>query len=162
MAAGSLCDFCEILACWSWVWWGVLLELAETKNNFQPVMQKARVVEPKTQHRFVDSHESSVGELVWWAWLQPFARCIDLKCCKFSTWRWWLPQKNCQYVCVYVGKHVCDIAITAIFVAVGMPIELYGNYRNYTFSMCYKTFIDMVGIIRRLGFQWSLNFYDSM
>ena len=49
----------------------------------QPVMQKARVVEAKTQRRFVDSHESSVGELVWWAWLQPFARCIDLKCCKF-------------------------------------------------------------------------------
>ena len=45
----------------------------------QPVMQKARVVEPKTEHRFVNSHESSVGELVWWAWLQPFARCIDLQ-----------------------------------------------------------------------------------
>ena len=44
----------------------------------QPVMQKARVVEPKTQCRFVVSHESSVGELVWWAWLQPFVRCIDL------------------------------------------------------------------------------------
>ena len=42
----------------------------------QPVMQEARVIEPKTQHRFVNSHESSVGELVWWAWLQPFARCI--------------------------------------------------------------------------------------
>ena len=49
----------------------------------QPVMQKARVVEPKTQRKFVDSHESSVRELVWWAWLQPFAKCIDLKCCKF-------------------------------------------------------------------------------
>ena len=27
----------------------------------QPVMQKVRVVEPKTQCRFFDSHESSVG-----------------------------------------------------------------------------------------------------
>ena len=31
----------------------------------QPVMQKARVVKPKTQCSFVDSHESIVGELVW-------------------------------------------------------------------------------------------------
>ena len=30
----------------------------------QLVMQKARVVEPKIERRFVDSHESSVGELV--------------------------------------------------------------------------------------------------
>ena len=51
--------------------------------TIQPVMQKARVVEPKTQHSFVESHESSVGELVWWACFQPFARFIDLKCCKF-------------------------------------------------------------------------------
>ena len=29
----SLCEFCEILACWRWVWWGVLSKLAETKNN---------------------------------------------------------------------------------------------------------------------------------
>ena len=29
----------------------------------------------------------------------------------------------------------CDVAIIAIFVAVGMPIELYGNYQNYTFPM---------------------------
>ena len=27
----------------------------------QPVMQKERVIEPKTQHSFVDSHESCVG-----------------------------------------------------------------------------------------------------
>ena len=33
MAASGLCDFCEILACWRWVWWGVLLEFVETKNN---------------------------------------------------------------------------------------------------------------------------------
>ena len=33
MMAGCLCDFCEILACWRWVWWDVLLELAETKSN---------------------------------------------------------------------------------------------------------------------------------
>ena len=43
----------------------------------QPVMQKARVVETKTQHSFVDSHENIVGELVWWAWPQQFDRCID-------------------------------------------------------------------------------------
>ena len=30
----------------------------------QPVIQKARMVEAKTQCRFVDSHESSVGKLV--------------------------------------------------------------------------------------------------
>ena len=57
----------------------------------QPVMQKARVVQPKIQHSFVESHESSVEESVWWAWLQPFARCIDLKCCKFLAQIWWLP-----------------------------------------------------------------------
>ena len=36
---------------------------------------------------------------------------------------------------MYVGKHVCDVAIIAIFVTVGMPIELYGNYQSYTFPM---------------------------
>ena len=29
--------------------------------TFQPVMQKARVVEPKTQHSFVDSRETMWG-----------------------------------------------------------------------------------------------------
>ena len=43
-------------------------------------MQKAMVVEPKTQYSFV---ETSVGKLILWAWLQPFARFIDLNCCKF-------------------------------------------------------------------------------
>ena len=38
------CDFCEILACWRWVWWGVLLEFAETKNNYSACNS---VVEPK-------------------------------------------------------------------------------------------------------------------
>ena len=47
--------------------WDVLSELAETKNNCSDCNAKARVVEPKTQHSFVDSHESSVRELVWWA-----------------------------------------------------------------------------------------------
>ena len=60
--------------CWNWL---------KLRITVQPVMQKARVVEPKAERRFVDSHESSVGELVWWAWVQPFARCIYLKCCKF-------------------------------------------------------------------------------
>ena len=41
--------------------------LLKLRITVQPVMQKARVVEPKTQCSFVDSHESSVGELVWWA-----------------------------------------------------------------------------------------------
>ena len=59
--------------------------------TFQPLIQKARVVEPKTQHRFVDNHESSVGESVWWAWPKPSARCIDLKCRKFLAPLWWLP-----------------------------------------------------------------------
>ena len=61
------------------------------KITVKPVMQKARVVEPKTQCSFVDNHESSVGESVWWAWPQPLARCIDLKCCKFLAQLWWLP-----------------------------------------------------------------------
>ena len=65
--------------------------LLKLRITVQPVMQKARVVEPKTQCSFVDSHESRVGELVWWAWLQLFARFIDLKCCKFLARPWWLP-----------------------------------------------------------------------
>ena len=47
------------------------------KITVQRVMQKARVVEPKTQPSFVDSHKSSMGESVWWAWHQPFARCTN-------------------------------------------------------------------------------------
>ena len=54
--------------CWNWL---------KLRITVQPVMQKARVVEPKTQCRFVDNHESSVGELVWWAWLQD-ARLLQL------------------------------------------------------------------------------------
>ena len=42
-----------------------------------------------------------------------------------------------------------DVAIIAIFVAVGMPIELYGDYRNYTFLKRCMTFIDIVEIARR-------------
>ena len=58
------------------MWWGVLSQFVETNLGIaiQPVMQKARMVEQKTQTNFVDSHESSVGESVWWAWPQPFAR----------------------------------------------------------------------------------------
>ena len=48
-----------------------------------------------------------------------------------------------------VGETLRDIAIIAIFVAVGMPIEFYGNYQNSTFPMLYKTFIDKVGIGKR-------------
>ena len=58
--------------------------------TFQPLMQKARVVKPKTQHNFAESHESSVGESVWWAWAQLFARCIDLKRFRFLARLWWL------------------------------------------------------------------------
>ena len=68
MVASRLCDYCEILACWRWVWWGVLSEFTEIIITVQPVMQKARVVEPRTQCSFVDSHKSSVGESVWWVW----------------------------------------------------------------------------------------------
>ena len=64
--------------------------LLKLRVTVQPVIQRARVVEPKTHCSFVDSHESSVGELVWRG-LQPFARCIDLKCCKFLARLCWLP-----------------------------------------------------------------------
>ena len=47
------------------------------KLTFQPVMQKARVIEAKTQHSFIDSHKSSVRESVWWVWPQSLARCIN-------------------------------------------------------------------------------------
>ena len=66
------------------------LNSLKLRITIQPVMQKARVVEPKTQCSFVDSHESSVVELVWWAWPQPFARCIYLNCSKFLSQLWWL------------------------------------------------------------------------
>ena len=67
--------------------------LLKLRTTVQPVIQKARVVEPKTQCSFVDSYESSVGESVQWAWLEPFARCtrIDQNCCKFLALLWWLP-----------------------------------------------------------------------
>ena len=47
MAAGCLCDFCEILACWRWVWWGVLSELAGTKNNRSACNAKSKGVRAK-------------------------------------------------------------------------------------------------------------------
>ena len=40
-----------------------------------------------------------------------------------------------KIVNTYMSKHVCDVAIIGIFVAVSMPIELYGNYQYYTFPM---------------------------
>ena len=42
MVAGHLCDFCEILACWRWVCWGVLSKLAETKNNCSACNAKSK------------------------------------------------------------------------------------------------------------------------
>ena len=64
MAASCLCDFCEILACWRWVWWGFSSQFGELRITVHPVMQKARVVEPKTQHSFVDIHKSIGFSLV--------------------------------------------------------------------------------------------------
>ena len=94
MAAGRLCDFCEILGCYRWVWWGVLSEFAETKNNLSGCNAKSKGDRAIAQRSYVDNHESICGrqgESVWWAWPQPFARCMDLKCCKFLAQLWWLP-----------------------------------------------------------------------
>ena len=38
--------------CWNWL---------KLRISFQPLMQKAIVVEQKTQHSFVDSHETMWG-----------------------------------------------------------------------------------------------------
>ena len=62
MAAGHLCDFCEILACWRcggvFCW-----NLLKLRITVQPVMQKARMVEPKTQCSFVDTMRAVWGSL---------------------------------------------------------------------------------------------------
>ena len=58
-------------------------EFAETKKNCSVCNAKSKGGRSKTQLSFVDSHETNLWESVWWAWLQPFAGCIDLKCCKF-------------------------------------------------------------------------------
>ena len=42
----------------------VRINSLKLRITVQPIMQKARVVEPKTEPRFVDSHESSVEKLV--------------------------------------------------------------------------------------------------
>ena len=42
MAASRLCDFCEILASWRWIWWGVLSEFAENKNNCSACNAKSK------------------------------------------------------------------------------------------------------------------------
>ena len=47
---------------------------------FQPVMQKAKVVEPKTQRSFVYSHET-----MWGSQSGGHAKFIDLKSFKFSA-----------------------------------------------------------------------------
>ena len=60
-----------------------------------------------------------------------FISCIDLFIIFFNekiNYR-----KTVVNTCV--GETLRDVAIIAIFVAVGMPIELYGNYQNYTFPM---------------------------
>ena len=43
MAASHLCDFVRFyIARWRWAWWGVLLELAETKNNLSAFNAKSK------------------------------------------------------------------------------------------------------------------------
>ena len=44
--------------------------LLKLRITAQPVMQNARVVEPKTQCSFFDRHKNSVGESVWLVWPQ--------------------------------------------------------------------------------------------
>ena len=39
---GWLSDFCVMLACWRWVWWGVLSEFAETKKNLSACNAKSK------------------------------------------------------------------------------------------------------------------------
>ena len=62
------------------MWWDVLSEfnLLKLRITVQPVKQK--VVEPKTQCSFVDSHEGSGRN-----------HLLDVKCCKFFGRLWWLP-----------------------------------------------------------------------
>ena len=52
--------------CWNWL---------KLRVTVQLVMQKGKVVKPKTQRRFVDSHESSVGS---WSGGRGFNRLLDL------------------------------------------------------------------------------------
>ena len=59
--------------------------------TFQPLMQKARVVEPKTQRSFVDSRETMWGSQSGGRGLNRLLDLVDLKCCKFSALLWWLP-----------------------------------------------------------------------
>ena len=42
MAAGHLCDFCEIIARRRWVWLGVLSEFTETKNYLSACNAKSK------------------------------------------------------------------------------------------------------------------------
>ena len=44
-----------------WVWWGVLLQFTETKNNFSACSAKSKSGRAKTQCNFVHSHKRSVG-----------------------------------------------------------------------------------------------------
>ena len=85
MAAGRLCDFSEILPCGGGCG-GVLCRIAlKLRITFQPVMQNARVIEPKTQCSFVDIHESSMGS---WSGGHGLNCLLDLKCCKFVARLW--------------------------------------------------------------------------
>ena len=98
----------------------------------QPIMQKARVVEPKTQCSFFDSYKSSVGVLVWWAWLEPFARCtcVDWSCCKFLAQLWWLPPwlERSSHICTptspfrpTLGLEVYEFYLNSLSFSVFLP-----------------------------------------
>ena len=69
--------------CWNWL---------KLRITFQPLMPKARVVEPKNQGSFVDSHETMWGSQSGGRGLNHLLdRFINLKCCKFLPLLWWLP-----------------------------------------------------------------------
>ena len=66
--------------------------LLKLRITVQPVMQKARVVEPKTQGNFVDSHKSSMGGgKSGGCGLNCLISIYRAKCCKFLTQLWCLP-----------------------------------------------------------------------
>ena len=84
--------------------------LLKLRITVLPVMQKARVVKQKTQRtcNFVDSHESSVGESVCWAWLQPFARKLYWMCYKFLAKICWFPPEFERSSCPLFHHHHLD------------------------------------------------------
>ena len=103
--------------------------LLKLRITVQPMMQKARVVEPKTQCSFVDSYESSVGLSVWWVWLEPFARCtcIDRNCCKFLAQLCWLPPW------LERSSHLCTPTTSPFRPTLGLEVyEFYLNLLSFS------------------------------